>query len=112
MNKLEKGKMLRAIQRKIFIQEHLPLVYAGVLANEVLNHFDERLLEGVKQWLSDSLTPEFEVEGITLEELREGTEASLFGALCMLDVYLKDPGSIRAAVWELPKDEGISHEKE
>ncbi len=112
MDKLEKGRMLRAIQRKIVIQEHLPLVYAGVLANEVLNHFDERLLKGVELWLEDSLTPEFEVDGVTLQELREGTEASLFGALCMLNVYLNDPDAIKAAIWEMEKDEVISYGKE
>ena len=107
MNRLEKGKMLRVIQRKIFVEEHLPLVYAGVLANEVLNHFDERLLDAVEQWLGNSLSADFEVEGVTLGELREGTDTSLFGALCMMDVYLKDPSSIKAAIWKLRKDEVI-----
>ncbi len=107
MNRTEKGKMLRKIQRKIFVQEKLPLVYAGVLANTVLNHFDERVLEGVEKWLDDTLSPEFEVDGVSLEELREGTEASLFGALCMLDVYLKNPDSIKAATWALSRDEVI-----
>lgn len=107
MDRLEKGKMLRAIQRKIIVREKLPMVYAGVLANNVLNHFDERLQDGVKQWLNDTLTPEYEVNGMSLAKLSEGTGATLFGALCMMDVYLKDPDSIRAATWALRRDEVI-----
>ena len=42
MNELEKASVIMSLQDKIHFEENIPLLYAGVLANTVLNHFDER----------------------------------------------------------------------
>ncbi len=105
MDTLEKGKLIRLVQRRIHLEEEVPLIYAGILTNEILNHADERVLEGVQKWLDNTLTEDFEVEGISLQAIREGTKASLIGALCMLDVYIKNPESLRALIWSQKEDE-------
>ena len=99
MNSVEKAGMMMTLQTKIHLEENVPLLYAGVLANEVLNHFDERVLDGVNQWLAGTLPPEFAVGETSLADLRESTGASPFGALCMMDVFLRDPDSINAIRW-------------
>ncbi len=105
MNELEKAGIIMSLQNKIHFEENMPLLYAGVLANTVLNHFDERVLEGVQQWLEGSLTPEFTVDGICLKNLQKVTGASLFGALCMLDVQLQNPDSMPCITWTEWRDE-------
>ena len=99
MNSTEKTELMLALQTEISVQEKLPLLYAGVLANNVINHFDPRLLEGVNLWVHHQLTPEFGVESVTLADFQASTNASLFGALCLMDVFLRDPDSMPRFRW-------------
>ena len=105
MNAVEKAKIMMTLQSKINLEEDVPLLYAGILANEVLNHFDERVLEGVNQWLAGTLSSEFTVGETSLADLQESTEASQFGALCMMDVFLRNPDSMNAIRWANWRDE-------
>ena len=105
MNAVEKARMMMTLQTKINLEEEIPLLYAGVLANEVLNHFDERTLQGVNLWMAGALTPEFKIGETSLAELQKTTGASLFGALCLMDVYLRDPDSMRGIRWAEWRDE-------
>ena len=105
MNAVEKARMMMTLQTKISLEENVPLLYAGVLANEALNHFDERTLEGVSRWLAGTLTPEFAVGETSLKDLQKTTGASLFGALCMLDAFLRNPDSMREIRWAEWRDD-------
>ena len=99
MNEVEKAGIIMSLQDKIHLEENIPLLYAGVLANTMLNHSDERVLEGVQQWMGGTLNPEFEIDGICLNDLQEATGASQFGALCMMDVQLRDPDTMPCITW-------------
>lgn len=99
MKELEKASVIMSLQNKLYFEENIPLLYAGVLANTVLNHFDERVLEGVQQWLEGSLKPDFAIDGVSLKKLQKVSGASLFGALCMLDVQLQNPDSVSCITW-------------
>ena len=99
MNEVEKARIMMILQNKIRLEEKVPLLYAGILANEALNHFDERVLDGVQQWMNGTLTEEFSVDGISLKKLQKTTKASLFGALCILDVYLRNPEAMPGLIW-------------
>lgn len=105
MTQIEKARIMMALQNKICQEEGIPLLYAGVIANEVLNHFDERVLLGAEAWLKGTLTPDFKVEGTSISDLQKETGASLFGALCILDTALRNPESMRLIRWAEWRDE-------
>lgn len=87
------------LQAKLVAKEKLSLPYAAIMAENALYRFDERVREGVILWLDDKLTEEFEVEGYALYEFFKEAKVSLFQALCMLDILLKDPKVLKKAFW-------------
>ncbi len=81
----------RLLQNKLIVTEKLPVAYAAILAYEALHQFDPRVLEGVRLWMNDQLTPEFSVEDASVAEIEENFGLTGFKALALMDIYLKDP---------------------
>ncbi len=90
ITRLDPGES-RFLQNKLIVKEKLPIAYAAVLTEEALHRFDPRVLEGVRLWMKDELTPEFAVEDATIAEIEENFGLTGFQALCLMDIYLKDP---------------------
>jgi len=97
-------EVISALQAKISTEENLPLAYAAVLAESALYRFDMRIQAGVKQWLDGTLADSFTVENISLSDIQYEIGGSLFQALCVMDIYLKNPEVIPVALWGEPKD--------
>lgn len=85
----------RALQSKLRLEEKLPIAYAAILADDAMNRFDPRVLEGVKLWVNGELTDDFGVEDATIAEIRKYTGLTGFKALAYMDIYLKNPDFIR-----------------
>lgn len=100
---------IRDLQRKITIDEQVPRAYAAILAENALYRFDERVQEGVAQWVKGDLTKDFTVEDISLEDIQFEIGGSLFQALCVMDVYLKNNAFIPMASW-FEKEDAIDVE--
>ena len=79
------------LQNKLMAEERLPIAYAAILAENALFRFDERVREGVKQYIAGTLTEDFSVEDISLADIRGEVGLEGFAALCFLDVYIKRP---------------------
>ena len=79
------------LQLKLMDKEKLSLSLAAILTDSALNRFDGRVLEGVRLWMKDQLTDDFEVEEISMADIQEETGLTGFQALCFLDIYLKNP---------------------
>ena len=85
----------RTLQSLLMIKEKLPIAYAAILAEEALHRFDPRVLEGVRLWMKGELTPEFSVEDASIAEIEEFSGLTGFSALCLMDIYLKDPDFVQ-----------------
>lgn len=88
----------RKLQNLLRVKEKLPIAYAAILAEEALHRFDPRVLEGVRLWMNDELTSEFSVEDASVAEIEEYFGLHGFSALCLMDIYLKDPDFVREGV--------------
>lgn len=100
MTQQEQLEMASRLQRKIQLQENLPLPHAALLAHMVLTTFDPRVLEGVKSWLDDTLTDEFAVGDLMLGEIRSAYGGcSDFVALQVLNLCLTDPDALYDYTW-------------
>lgn len=97
-------EVISALQAKISTEENLPLAYAAILAENALSRFDKRVQSGVKQWLDGALKDSFAVEDISLADIQYEIGGSLFQALSVMDIYLKNPEFIPAALWGEAKD--------
>ena len=91
MDKLEKARLMMAVQGKISREAHVPMLLAGILANTALNRFDERLLPALDAWMQGRPDPELTVEGIRVADLQEELGCGYFEALCFLDAMLANP---------------------
>lgn len=87
------------VQNKIVIEEKVPLAYAAILAENALFRFDPRVQEGVAQWVNGTLLDTFAVEDISLKEIQEQVGGSLFQALCVLDIVLKNGDFLHMVDW-------------
>lgn len=92
------------LQAKLVAEEKLSFPYAAIMTENALYRFDERVREGVILWLDGKLTEEFEVEGYALYEFFKEAKVSMFQALCMLDILLKDPKVLKKAIWGIKAD--------
>lgn len=99
MKELEMLRTIQALQAKLMVEEEQNAAYAAILAENALYRFDERVREGVMLWLKDELTDDFGVEDITLEEIQEETGVSAFGALCIMDIFIKNEAYVQMATW-------------
>lgn len=97
-------EVISALQAKISTEENLPLAYAAILAENALYRFDKRVQAGVKQWLDGTLADSFAVEDISLADIQYEIGGSLFQALSVMDIYLKNPEFIPTALWGEAKD--------
>lgn len=95
------------LQACLVAREELPLRYAAMIALQAANEFDERLIPGVQAWMDEKLTPDFSVEDCSIQDIMDDTDASLFEALCMLNMQIKHPEWIEQAMWVLRGD-GVS----
>lgn len=85
----------RTLQNLLMVKENLPVAYAAILAEEALHRFDPRVLEGVRMWMKDELPADFAVEDASLAEIEEFSGLTGFSALCLMDIYLKDPDFVQ-----------------
>lgn len=92
-------ELVGRMQTKITTEENISLSYAAVLAENALCRFDERVREGVLRWVDGSLTADFAVENISLADIQQEIGGSLFQALCVMDIFLKNAGFIPMAEW-------------
>lgn len=97
-------EVIGTLQVKISVEEKLPLAYAAILAENALCRFDKRVQAGVMQWLEGTLEPSFAVENISLADIQYEMGGSLFQALSVMDIYLKNPDFIPAALWQEERD--------
>lgn len=88
----------RILQNRLMVKEKLPIAYAAILAEEALHRFDPRVLEGVRLWMNDELTSDFTVEDASIGEIEEYFGLTGFSALCLMDIYLKDPDFVQYGV--------------
>lgn len=87
------------LQTKIVLEEKVSLAYAAILAENALYRFDPRVREGVLAWLNGTLTDSFAVAEVPLKEIREYCGGSLFQALCILDIFLKNGEFVKMVEW-------------
>lgn len=87
------------LQNKIIVEENVPVAYAAILAENALYRFDERVQAGVVQWVKGELADTFTVEDISLKDIQHEIGVSMFQALCVMDIYLKDAEFIPAVDW-------------
>ena len=93
------------LQAALQTREKLSLRYAALLATQVANEFDARLIPAVNAWINKTLTSDFSADDCSLQDIVDDTGASLFEALCMLNMQLKYPERIDEAVWVMRGDE-------
>lgn len=91
---LMQSRLAARLQCKLMLEESLPRAYAAILAEEALNRFDDRVRAGVLLWLEDELPEDFSVEDANLPEILEYFGLKGFPALCVMDMYLKNPGFV------------------
>lgn len=94
-------KTIKAMQAKIMTDEKMSIVPAAIMTDNVLNRFDPRVREGALLWLEDRLTDEFQVDDISVADVRDELDVTPFQALCVMDIYLKNPVFIPRADWFL-----------
>jgi len=87
------------LQSKITLEENLPLAYAAILAENALFRFDPRVREGVYLWMADELNDSFMIEDISIADIQEEIGGSLFQALSVMDIFLKNDEFIPKARW-------------
>lgn len=92
-------ELIGKLQNKICLEENVPLAYAAIMAETALYRFDERVQQGVVQWVSGELTEDFAVEDISLADIRYEIGGSLFQALCVMDIYLRNADFIPMVTW-------------
>lgn len=92
------------LQAKLVAEEKMSFPYAAILADLALNRFDERVRKGVILWLDGKLTEDFEVEDYTVYEILDDLDGSMFQALCIMDMLLKDPEAVRNIIWTVAED--------
>ena len=80
-----------ALQVKLSSEEGLPVAYAAILAEHALFQYDKRVRAGVLQWLDGTLTDAFTVEDLSLADIQQEIGCSLFQALSVMDIYLRNP---------------------
>ena len=97
-------EVISALQVRIAVEENLPLAYAAILAENALCRFDKRMHSGVMQWLEGTLEDSFTVENISLADIQHEMGGSLFQALSVMDIYLKNPDFVPAALWQEERD--------
>ena len=101
MKETDMVKIIKELQFKLMADEKLSIIHAAIMADNVLNRFDPRVREGAFLWLQNQLTDSFQVEEITLGDVQEELNVSSFQALCIMDIYLKNPDFIPRAEWFL-----------
>ena len=101
MKEQDTVKTIKEMQAKIMVEENMPIIQAAILTDNVLNRFDPRVREGAILWMQDRLTDDFTVEDISLADVRDELEVTPFQALCVMDIYLKNPDFIPRADWFL-----------
>ena len=97
---------ISGLQLCIAEREHIPLRYAAMLALQVENDFDLRLIPAVKEWMEGTLTASFSVEDCSLQDIMNDTGASLLEALYMLNLQIKRPEQIDLCKWLFRGDDG------
>ncbi len=100
-----------SLQLCIAERENISLRYAGLLALQAAHEFDARLFPAVQAWMEGTLTADFSVEGCSLQDIMDDTEASLLEALYLLNLQIKHPKQIGECEWVLRGDDcsGIIH---
>ena len=93
------------LQTKLVAEEKMSMPYAAILADLALNRFDERVRKGAILWLDGKLTEDFEVEDYAVYEILDELNGSMFQALCIMDMLLKDPDAVRDIIWTIGEDE-------
>ena len=101
MKEQDMVKTIKALQSKIMVEENVSIVYAAILTDNALNRFDPRVREGVLLWLNDHLTGDFAVKDISVTDIQDELEITPFQALCVMDMYLKNPDFITKSEWFL-----------
>ena len=103
------------LQAQLIRREGLPLRYAALLVTTVVHEFSEELLRGVSEWMSETLTPDFEIDGCTIQDMMDETDASMFEALLLLHLQTAHPERVENTdvLWVLKGDEllGIGNEE-
>lgn len=92
-------ELICALQNKIVLEENVSLAHAAILAENALFRFDERVQAGVVQWVRGELTDSFSVEDISVADIQYEIGCSVFQALCVMDIYLKNADFIPVANW-------------
>ena len=93
------AKIIKELQSRIMVDENVSMVQAAILTDNVLNRFDPRVREGALLWLEDRLTDSFQAGDISLADVRDELDITPFQALCVMDIYLKNPDFIPRADW-------------
>lgn len=90
------------VQTRLMTDEGLPMVYAGILAENVMYRFDDRVREAAVRWANQKLPENFAVDGYVLSDIRAELNCSAFAALSIMDIMLKDPQRVAEGIWMEP----------
>lgn len=99
MDIMETMTQLMRLQTRLSVEEKLPLAYAGIIANQALNHFDAAVRQGVIDWLEGKLTDDFSVGDFSVGKLKMAMGISDFTALCILNTLKTDPEAAEFIEW-------------
>lgn len=92
------------LQACIFARENVSIRMAGIIADWVSNDFDEQLCGALDMWMDGTLTGDFSADGCALQDIIEDTGASIFEALCMLNMQIRRSEQIDKYEWILRSD--------
>ncbi|MBQ7850769.1 MAG: hypothetical protein IJ343_13675 [Clostridia bacterium] len=93
-----------ALQHLLVVKEKLPLRLAGALAMSVFHEYDEHIREGFLLWMEDQLPEDFQSGKYKLNRLMQTTGATQVEALCMMNVFAKQPENMKAVKWVQKKE--------
>ena len=103
------------LQSQLMRREGLSLRYAALIVTTVAHEFSDELLHGVSEWMNETLTPDFEINGCTIQDMIDETDASMFEALLLLHLQNAYPERIENTdlMWVEKGDEllGIGNEE-
>lgn len=95
----EQAQELLQLQTKIMAAEKLPMAYAGVLANDALNHFIPEVRQGVCLWMRDELTEDFTAGDYRIGDLYDAMGLSPLATLFALNMMLTERRAAHTVCW-------------
>lgn len=95
------------IQGKLIVSEHYNIIDAAIFTEAVIDSFDDDVRRLVFDWTDGKDISSAEVDGVTVQDIVDEIECSVFQALCILNAIKEKPDCFDLAIFELRTDEVI-----